>query len=84
MTTHMTLKTVGSAPQTMILGRANPSPPAIAPYDSASRAPKRTKFNLSTMVAFLATLVTKPLQSIFDRLVPVGHEDETGFHYGEP
>jgi hypothetical protein len=29
----------------------------------------------------LASLVSKPVKSIYNRLFPIGYEDEKGFHY---
>ena len=42
------------------------------------------KSNPSMLVAALVVVLSKFFKSIYDKLFPVGHEDETGFHYGKP
>ncbi len=44
-------------------------------------APWRMKFNRPMMVMALAILASKPFKSIYNRLFPIGYEDEKGFHY---
>jgi hypothetical protein len=67
----------------MILDGANPCPPAIVPGESAGLAPLRSKLNPAGIVAAFASLVSKSIKSVCDRVCPIGYEDQTGFHYGE-
>jgi hypothetical protein len=39
------------------------------------------KFRLTRKTVPLASLVSKPFKLLFNRLVPIGYEDEEGFHY---
>jgi len=39
------------------------------------------KLNPFMIVAALVTLVSKPFKFMYQRLFPIGYEDETGFHY---
>lgn len=72
MRTHMTLKNAGSAdPVAMVFGQANPCPAPV-------------KARRTWTLASLKSLAVKPLKSVFDRIAPMGYEDETGFHYGAP
>jgi hypothetical protein len=41
----------------------------------------RIKFNPTRKAMSLASLVSKPVKSIYNRLFPIGYEDEKGFHY---
>jgi len=41
------------------------------------------KFNRSRKAMPVAGLISKSGKSVFNRLFPVGYEDETGFHCGE-
>jgi len=41
------------------------------------------KANLSIIGAALVILVSKPLKFIYNRLFPIGYQDEMGFHYGK-
>jgi hypothetical protein len=77
MRLHSTLKTgVSTASVAMMLDGTNPCPPAIVPGESAGHAP-------AGMAAAFASLVSKSIKSVCDRVCPIGYEDETGFHYGE-
>lgn len=51
--------------------------------NSLSRYPAvwRMKFNPTRKAIPLASLVSKPFKSIYNRLFPIGYEDEKGFHY---
>jgi hypothetical protein len=67
----------------MIFNGANQHPPALARDESSPSAPRRTKLKPSMFDADLLTLLPKALKSIYNRLIPFGYEDETGFHYGK-
>jgi hypothetical protein len=41
------------------------------------------KDNPPSMAALFAIFASKPLKSIYNKLVPIGYEDERGFHYGQ-
>ncbi len=41
------------------------------------------KFNPSRKAVSRAGLISKSGKSVFNRLFPIGYEDETGFHHGE-
>jgi hypothetical protein len=66
------------------IGPANLCPPARAPEEAAATAPKRMNLSPSSMASGLASLISKPFQFVYNRIAPVGYEDETGFHYGTP
>jgi hypothetical protein len=57
---------------------------ARRPMKSLLRYPalRGMKFNRSMMVMAVVILVSKSFKSIYDRLFPIGYEDEEGFHYG--
>ena len=40
------------------------------------------KLNPFILVTAFVILVSKPFKFIYDKLFPIGYEDETGFHYG--
>jgi hypothetical protein len=56
---------------------------AGAPPESAPSARQRMKLNPLIMVKALVGVVTRALKSIYRKLVPIGYEDEKGFHHGE-
>jgi hypothetical protein len=45
--------------------------------------PPRRKLTRSLKVMAFAKPVSKPFKSLFNRLFPLGYEDEKGFHYEE-
>lgn len=73
----MTLKTASAVgPVRIVFGQADPGP---ASEIANGIRPKRT-----VSLAALKSLAARPFRAIFDKLAPVGYEDENGFHYGVP
>jgi hypothetical protein len=51
----------------------------LPPYPT----PPRKKLTRAMKVMTFVSPVSKPFKSIFNRLFPLGYEDEKGFHYEE-
>ncbi len=84
MRTRMHLHNANStASVNMGFGGTNRCSLVVVQDELTPPAPNRMKPIPSGLGVVFGILITKPLKSIYDRLIPLGYEDEQGFHYGE-